>query len=89
MTSQAIKGFALDVLAGVGVFGVTIITASGAQAQMGISNDGIVFPDGLEQTSAVIVPTDCPHGDAIVWDSIFNAWVCAGDLSPYFPSAVP
>ncbi len=60
------------------------MTASSAQAQMGISNDGVVFPDSSVQTTAANVPTDCPYGDAIVWDSIFSAWICAGDLTPAY-----
>lgn len=60
---------------------VVLLTHS-AHAQMAISNDTVVFPDGTEQTSAVIVPTDCPHGDSIVWDSNSDSWVCETDLSP-------
>ena len=82
MASQLINGRALTVMAGVGLFGVALMSVSSAHAQMAISNDGLVFPDGTEQTSAVIVPTDCPHGDSIVWDSNSDSWICATDLSP-------
>ena len=82
MASQLINGRALTVMAGVGLFGVALMSVSSAHAQMAISNDGLVFPDGTEQTSAVIVPTDCPHGDSIVWDSNSDNWICATDLSP-------
>ena len=82
MISQSIKRFTFVVLAGAGLFGITLMTVSSAHAQMVISNDGVVFPDTTKQTSAVIVPMNCPHGDSIVWDTTVDSWVCETDLSP-------
>jgi len=80
MTSQPTRRTAFSFVAGFGSLCVALMSVSSAHAQMAISNDGVVFPDGTEQTSAV--PTDCPHRDSIVWDANSDSWVCETDLLP-------
>ena len=81
MTSPAIKDFTYFVIASVSLLCITLLPTSSAHAQVAISNDGVTFPDDTEQTSAVIIPMNCPHGDSIVWDTSAANWTCLSDLS--------
>ncbi len=49
MISEPIKGLVFTLVAGVVLLGAALMTASSAHAQMGISNDGVTFPDGTVQ----------------------------------------
>jgi len=53
MTSPAIKGFAYFVMAGVGLFGVALMSVDSAHAQVSIGSDGVAFPDGTLQTTGI------------------------------------
>ena len=59
-----------------------MMAALPAAAQVAISTDGVLFPDGSKQESAVILPKDCPHSESIVWDTNGAIWVCESDISP-------
>ena len=59
-----------------------MMAALPAAAQVAISTDGVLFPDGSKQESAVILPMDCPHSESIVWDTNGASWVCESDISP-------
>ena len=53
MTSQSINGRAITVMAGVGLFGVALMSVSSAHAQVSISSDGVEFPDGTFLTTGI------------------------------------
>lgn len=81
MRAHLISAISFSLVIGLGLLLVSLAGAPSGHAQMSISNDGVTFPDDSEQTSAVIVPMNCPHGDSIVWDSNAESWVCETDLS--------
>ncbi len=63
MTSHPTRRIAFSFVAGFGSLCLAMLTVPSAHAQMGMSNDGLEFPDGSVQTTAAVSQATYAIGD--------------------------